>query len=40
MKTDLSYLPVDKQIELFKIVALIKEAVPAEMIILFAKLCA
>ncbi len=35
MKKDLSYLPADKQSELLNIVDLIKEAVPAEMIILF-----
>jgi predicted nucleotidyltransferase len=35
MKTDLNYLPTDKQAELFHIVSLIKETVPAEMIILF-----
>lgn len=35
MKTDLNYLPADKQAELSNIVSLIKEIVPAEMIILF-----
>ena len=35
MKTDLNYLPADKQIELSNIVSIIKETVPAKMIILF-----
>jgi hypothetical protein len=35
MKTDLSYLPVGKQEELLQMVDVIKEIVPAEMIILY-----
>jgi uncharacterized protein len=35
MKTDLNYLPADKQTELAKVVAIITSIVPAEMIILF-----
>lgn len=35
MKTDLNYLPADKQAELSNIISIIKEVVPAEMIILF-----
>ena len=35
MKTDLTYLPPHKQAELAKIVSVIREVVPAQMIILF-----
>ena len=35
MKTDISYLPENKQAELRKVTMLIKQVVPSEMIILF-----